>query len=77
MGQEGNGSVVTSLVEFSLDAGATWSLRDTTKRASIAASGFKPGVPAWFRVVATGRAEPSAAASVHAPAPMVELKPAA
>ena len=73
-------SVVSFLVESSLDAGATWSLLDTTRRVSFAAANFTPGVAAWFRVTATsaaGRAQPSAPASIYAPTPEVTLKFAA
>ena len=69
-------SVVSFLVEYSLDAGATWSLLDTTRRVSLTAANFAPGVAAWFRVTATsaaGRAQPSAPAPIYAPTPEVAL----
>ena len=75
-----NGTTVVYMIETSLNAGATWSLLDTTKRSSIVATGFAPGVAAWFRVTATGaagRAQPSAPASIYAPTPEVALSLAA
>lgn len=72
-------SGVIFVVETSTD-GTNWTFLASTTRVSYVATGFAPGVPAWFRVKATtstASSLPSASTSIYAPGGSTELHLAA
>ena len=79
LGWKRNGAPgATSYVVETSEDGLIWAFARVTTRMSVTLSGFKAGVPAWFRVTAT-RADltsnPSSVASIYAPiVPALTLK---